>query len=99
MAAAKEKARDIPQLSKEERLELQNIMLRMALEQERVGRLEAEISSARKEFQAQVLRLKMWQGAFSCKLKAIGLSIEQVDIDAESGKVTVLNIVELPKGE
>jgi hypothetical protein len=100
MAAAEEKAKDdIPQLGKEERLELQNIMLRMALENERVGRLEAEISSARKEFQSQELRLKMWQGAFSGKLKATGLSIEQVDIDAESGKVTILNVVEMPKGE
>lgn len=99
MAAAEEKSYDIPQLSKEERLELQNIMLRMALEQERIGRLEAEVISAQREFKYQESRLKVWQGSFGGKLKGIGLSIEQVDIDAETGKVIVSNVKEMPKGK
>lgn len=99
MAAAEEKTNDIPQLSKEERLELQNIMLRMALEKERISRLEAEIVSAQKEFKYQESRLKVWQGTFSGKLKGSGLSIEQVDIDAETGRVSVSNVKELPQGE
>ena len=99
MTATKEKARDIPQLDKVERLELQNIMLRMALERERIGRLEAEVATARKEFKHQESRLKVWQGSFNGKLKATDISIEQVDIDAESGKVTALNVAALPKGE
>jgi len=97
MATVEEKTQEIPQLSKDERLELQNIMLRMALEQERIKRLEAESATANKEFRYQESRLKVWQGSFSGKLKASGLSIEQVDINAESGKVTALNVIQMPE--
>jgi hypothetical protein len=89
MNTAEEKELNVPQLNKEERLSLQNIMLRMALEQERIGKLQLQIHMANKELSCQEALLKMWQSAFNGKLKSCNLEIEQVDIDAETGRVTV----------
>lgn len=99
MAATKEKELEIPQLEKGERLELQNIMLRMALEQERIGALKLQIQSCQRELEYQESRLKVWQSGFSGKLKKHDLSIEQLDIDAETGKVSISNVKNLPRGK
>lgn len=99
MAAVEEKAKGLPQLDKGERLELQNIMLKMALEQERIMRFEAQISTARKEIKYQESRMQIWQASFGGKLKASGtnLTIEQINIDAETGVVSVSNVEDLPE--
>jgi len=99
MAAVKEEKVEIPQLNKEERLSLQNIMLRMALEQERISNLGFQIKTCRKELEAQESLLKLWQVEFNKKLKSCNLSIDQLDIDAETGEVTVSNIQNLPRGK
>lgn len=84
-----------PQLTKDEQLELQNIMLRMALEKERIDNLNMKIELTCKEMNKQEQRLSAWQTRFNNKLVKAGTSIEQVDIDAESGRVSILNVKEL----
>lgn len=82
----------IPQLDRQERIELQNIMLRLALEGERIKNLENDIKMARGEMIKQEGNLRLWKGKFDAKLRQCGLTIEQVDINAENGKVMVLSI-------
>lgn len=99
MSINKEKDKGIPQLDRDERLELQNIMLKMALEQERVMRFESQISSAQKEVKYQESRMKLWQVSYDKKLKDLGieLTVDQINIDAETGIVSIANIQELPE--
>ncbi|MGW8177918.1 MAG: hypothetical protein ACWGQW_03875 [bacterium] len=85
----------IPQLDQQERIELQNIMLRLALEGEKIKNLENEIKVAKGEMLKQEGHLKIWKGRFDAKLRQCGVTIEQVDIDAETGSVSILGAPEM----
>lgn len=85
----KSKPLQIPRLDRSEQIELQNIMLRLALEGERIRNFESEIKTARGEIIRQKGYLTIWKDKFNTKLSKYGITIEQVDIDAETGVVNI----------
>lgn len=89
----------IPQLERHEQMELQNIMLRLALEGERIKNLEFEIGVAKGEMKKHEGSLKLWKGRFDAKLRACGVTIEQVDINAETGSVIISDAPEITVGD
>ena len=90
-------AKALPKLDKEEQLELQNIMLRIALEQQRIEKYEAKISIAKKELKGLEGYIEAWNLSFGLKLKEHGLDISQVEIDAETGEIRPLGTMQLVK--
>ncbi|MCK5601178.1 hypothetical protein KAR91_04890 [Candidatus Pacearchaeota archaeon] len=89
----KPKIKKLPKLVQEEKLELQNIMLRVALEQQRIEKYEACINTAKKELRSLEERLDAWNYVFNIKLKEQGFDISQVEIDAETGEIKPLNAI------
>lgn len=70
-----------------EKLELQNIMYRMQLKNERLSWLEKEHHDTKIDISDLNEELNRWNKKFNKKLKKNGLSIENVNIDAETGEV------------
>jgi hypothetical protein len=79
----------IPPLSECEQLQLQNIMLKMALAQTSLEKQRYTIDNLKHELAEYQTHLTLWKQKFNDKLKAIGLDITQVTIDAETGKITL----------
>jgi len=82
---------DIPQLEIIEKLELENIMLRMALESERLNKYEMMRAESNKTLNIYQGKLEAWNKGFENRLKPLGLTMADIGIDAETGKVFLLN--------
>jgi hypothetical protein len=78
---------ELPSLENTERLELEVIMLRMALEQEKVEKYEKLILDSKKSFAQYQQKLESWNKVYNEKLKLLGLDISQVGIEADTGRV------------
>lgn len=70
---------------------LQSIMLHMALETQRVETLKQQIKICEIEINKYKNNLACWQEEYSKILNEKGLNISDVEIDAETGQVTILN--------
>jgi hypothetical protein len=77
----------IPQLIDIERLELQNLLLKINIDVERIKRFELEIRNARDRVKNSELLITAWNQKFNTKLHEVGLDISKVDINAENGEV------------
>lgn len=84
----------LPSLTLREQEELKDVMLKMALELERSKRFEEIIDHtklkkglANLEFKKQEKKLQVWNRKFDKKLRKYGFTIDDVDVDAETGKV------------
>ena len=81
----------VPNLEKSEQLELQNIMLRMALEQERLAKYDRMASESQRTYAVCQTQLSEWNKKYSKeKLEPMGLDITRVGIDADTGEVSIL---------
>lgn len=88
--------KEIPDLTDSEKLELQNIMLHMALESERVEKYEMQAMLSRREIKHYESKINDWKNQFENKLKENGfndITINMLDINAETGKVKLLSNV------
>ena len=79
--------KDLPQLDQMERLELENIMLRMALESEKLAKYEMLHSESKKAMDQYQKKLETWNKKYEAKLKPLGVTMADIGIDAETGKV------------
>jgi len=87
--------KELQKLTRVQQLELQNIMLKLALEHERIENLSSQIGAARKSQMEQQIALESWKRRFNVKLQKIGTSIDKVDVDAETGAVEEAKVKEL----
>jgi len=78
---------DIPPLTEQEKLSLQNIMLRVSLEDQTIQKLQLQISLSKLAQESAKGKLMEWKDSYNIKLKELGLTIDTVDIDAETGAV------------
>ena len=85
------KNEDLPQLSQIDQLELENIMLHLALEQGNIEKHEEIIVNARKNFARYQERLSAWNKAYNERLKPLGLDMSQIGIEADTGKVYLMS--------
>jgi hypothetical protein len=86
---------EIPQLSDMERLELHDVMMSIAFESERVEKYKMMIDISNTNISMHHGKLNEWKSKFNEKLKAAGLDVSMVDINSDTGKVTVNNITQL----
>ena len=92
-ADTQEEKREQPtvlKLEDNEKLELQNLMLKLTVEQERVEKHKALIAEAQANAELTKLKIESWKTALNKKLEEKGLSIKSVEIDAETGMVIPL---------
>jgi hypothetical protein len=83
----------IPMLSDQERMILQNIMLRMSLEEEKIEKFKAYMNISNVKIQESKMQLELWKSEFNKKLSPIGLNINNVNINVETGEVIIANNV------
>jgi len=81
----------MPQLTKLERLELENIMLNVALEKERENGLVLRLNMVKENIKRHESNLNIWKERFNIKLKKIGLDLTKVSINADTGSVDLLS--------
>ena len=74
---------EIPQLNELEIATLQNIMLRMTLERQRIEMCQNKLMQLDQQ-------LNGWKREFNKKLEEVDLNIAEVEINAETGQVTKL---------
>ena len=74
-------------LEEQDHLKLQNLMLKLTVEQERIEKHKAVIAGAQTSAQLIKLHLESWKSEFNKKLNEKGLDINTVEINAESGIV------------
>ena len=82
---------NIPQLSEVEKLILQNLMLRIALEEKHIDSHEVKIMMAKININKYKKDLDEWNTTFNERLKKFDLDLSKVFIDADTGAVTLLN--------
>jgi beta-galactosidase GanA len=78
-------------LTRYEQLELQNAMLLVALEDERIKRYEIILRHAQAEAEVYRNKLNTINQKINKKLQKVGLDISQVGIDANTGEITTLS--------
>jgi len=71
-----------------DQLRLQNLMLKLSLEQERIDKHKAMISEAQANSELLKFQIGMWKHEYNVKLNEKGLDINNVQIDAETGMIT-----------
>jgi len=87
---ASEEKEEAPQhfkLEELEQLKLQNLMLKLSVEQERVEKHKAMIAEAQASAELVKFHMETWKNNYDKTLSEHGLSIKNVEIDAESGMV------------
>ena len=95
------KTEPIPNMSREGQLELQNLLLKRDLFELQIMRLDERMRTAASdkqrasvELQKINLQFQTWKKEFETSvLEKLNLKFEQVDIDAETGKITLSNQV------
>ena len=88
----------IMNLSEIDKITLQNIMLSLALEKEKQNNLNIQIQISQKEVQDQNQKLEQWKNKINKKLNKLGTDITQVDVNGETGTITLANVRELVAG-
>ena len=76
-----------PKLTKLERLELHNFLLKINVDVERINKHRLEIQNAEERIQQNKYMVKQWNERFGQKLKKLGFDINKVAIDAETGEI------------
>lgn len=84
-------SKQIPQLTESEQLQLQNILLRIALEKSRAENYEIKLMDARSKVIENQQKLEEWNKKFNVKLNEIDLDLSKVGINADTGEVTLLS--------
>jgi dihydroxyacid dehydratase/phosphogluconate dehydratase len=79
---------EMNKLTKQEQLEVQNIMLRIAYEEEHVENLELKINNSKKKIAQARTNLEAWNKKIDKKLQKHNLSINEVNINADTGEIT-----------
>lgn len=75
-----------------ERLTLQNITTRIALEKERIDMYELRISLANKELVKLKAEMNGWHQRFEKRMKRLGIE-DKVSINAETGEIALENVL------
>ena len=88
-------SKTIPNLSDQERLPLQNILLRTSLEEERIEKLKSFLTIANIRLREARNQLEVWKSEYNKTLKTYGADVNQVNIDADTGTVTIVNNVQM----
>lgn len=81
----------VPQLTDTERLTLQNLMLRYTVEQQNIEKCGLLIAVAKERSTKIQDSLNNWRKEFSKRLELVGLDIKNLEIDAETGTVRLLD--------
>ncbi len=87
----------VPQLTEMERLQLHDLMMSMAFENERIDKYKAMIDMGHENLKTLSGKLNAWKNKFNKKLKASGLDMSMVNIDSDTGRISIDNIAQLPE--
>ena len=85
-------SKEVPQLTENERLILRDIMSSMALESERVEKYKVMIDMCNNNLDILSGKLNEWKNQFNKKLKKVDLDMSMVNINTNTGKVTLDNV-------
>jgi len=86
---------DVPQLDGVERLELHDIMMSIAFETERMEKYKILSDVCHNNINMHHGKLNEWKNKFNKKLKDCGLDMSMVDINSDTGNVTVTNVTQI----
>lgn len=81
----------LPRLTDIERIKLENIMLHIQLIAEREDRIKLELANVKIERYRCNEELNRWKRKFNKKLAELNLTVDDVEIDAKTGEVNVIN--------
>ena len=84
-------------LDENSRLTIQNIMLKIALERERINRYRSEMEISEAKIQSLEEEAKLWQKELDVILKENGY--DKVSINAETGEVIPTNVLPIQSSE
>lgn len=92
---------ELPNLTNHERLTLSNMMLRMQVEQGFIDKYELQIAMRQSRLASLEEELNRWNKQYAKKLAQSDINISNVHIDAETGKVILVNdkVLQMVSGE
>jgi hypothetical protein len=87
----------LPKLTDVERIKLQNIMYRAQISVEKESRLKMELNQAIVEQHKAEKELDEWKKKYNKKLRELNLTVDDIEINVETGEIKVLKPLKLHK--